>query len=861
MTFDSDGEIEPRDINEILADIEAALNSEFVNPNLGPGGTPGAILRGFGGLPIDQQEQDIAQLSRNMYPSTAAPPFLRKHLEDWVGFEKQVAKVATGTVHLPLDAVKTTSDFDPMFEIGDLAFVDESGERYLLNASVAPMSKQTEITETGTSSEEINSSRTKIAQKFTLDEKTFIQAFAVQVTHVSGTPTFDVRVVGDDNDQPDGILQDARLEENGFQPSDGSDDDQVFTDGGAVLEAGTYWLVFDRTDGKATFDGGTGGTADQVQVNDGSWGLSSNVENLNIDIWQGVTASVQAESKGADGNIDAENITGRELLTSQGTTRWTSHVDDGDATNLEAFTGGQDEETPGAYYRRFKESRAASPDVTEAGIASALTNADIGVTGADVVENTDVDAGQQNTVFKHEDETGSSTTIDGTTTELAQRFTLENRRFLQYVKAQLVTDTSLVVDVRIEKHDGANNEPNGTLAHSRLEKVDYDFGGIDEETITFDEGAYLDPGTYWIVFVRKSGSGDFEGGPISNAVANPGFETYSSSPGAPDDWVKFGGASTVRKETTNVDVGSNAAEVEATDSGAEDRGIQQNLSLEQGIEYTFQARARTDGNAGEVPALWVRDVTNGVDVAEVTGTDGGATYETLSVDVVAEEGITYAIRLGHRAEDVNNGDVVYFDEVDVQNADTVHKEFAGSWSSGSVQGLDTSVIGGVPPHNFRVFVDGSFADDDVAKVIYGHRSLGLGADGKDKGTVSIPGGTKDQRFEEVLPDPLVMSITVVKDPDLFTGDEDTIRDALVNYVDGLGINEEFRHFKAIGRITNNDALQGVVDVTEFLHDLKENDPLPQDLDSGDTSNQTPDSGSTFLVTDPDIDIEVTLQDV
>lgn len=587
------------------------------------------------------------------------------------------------------------------------------------------------------------------------------------------------------------------------------------------------------------------------------------------------TAKIRAQETGGQGNVASGQITDVEFVTGTASTRWNNHVSS--FTNSDALSGGRDEESDADYFRRFRESNAARPDSTLDGIPAALESADIGVTDADIIENSDLDATQDNTPFNHDEESGSTQTIDGTTTLIAQRVTMPRRRFVQYVNAKLASDTDLVVDVEFQGHDSGNNEPDGSRINDRFDFDGWDFDGTNLTSLTFSKGAYIaDAVTFWVVMERTGGSGTFAGGPIAQKVTNGGFETYSTSPGAPDNWNKFATDETfeVTKETTNIDAGSNAVKI---DTGADsapgaDIGIEQSLDLEPGIKYEFKVQACTDGSSGEVPTMWVYDVTNDQVVEEVTGTDGGTSYEDLTATLVPEEDVVYGIRLGMRSEDSSTNDVVYFDEASVTNVDVslkVSSDGGSTWSTeGNVDALFMEVIGGVPQHNFRILAEGG-ADDDVGQVIYDHRPGGIEGDGSVSATVDTDEGTTTQWFDRILQVPVVFSVTVTTTDD-FGGDEDTIRDIIVNYVGGkrtdgteiggLGVKDTLVRNEIISRLLEDDRITGTQDVTELLLERQENRSSPSALQSGDTSNLSPSSGEKLRVIDPSTDIEVTLND-
>lgn len=511
----SEGELVHPTTEGILNNLIAALKAKFRGPNGEPADTTNGsparkFIEAFGALPLMEAYQDMAETLRQSRFNSASGQNLR---DIAFMYEPKPATRSEGRVLVSFKTVQTSPD--PYFVVGDLVFNDTAGQKYDMTADMALPAKSFDSNETGVASNTIDGTRTRIAQRIVLAAETPVQAFGVKVT---GTITLTVRLEGDSAGSPDGALVHANLEKTGFSPTTG-----VFTNGvwdhGAFVAAGTYWLVLTRTAGSATFDGNTGGTANQVKsFTGGSWGLESAVENLNAELVNGGVAELRAQVAGDEGNIDPDSMASVDFASSTVSTRWNSNVGT-DAepatafTNPEAFTGGQDEEDDLNFRERVRRRLAAKPGCSPDGLVAAVEDDVEGVSSADFLENTDLDAGSTDTVFDGNDTGTASETIDGTTTRIAQKFTITERRFVQYFTAKLNTDpgNDLICTVRIETD--AAGSPSGTLVSPHLEETGFDFNGTTETAGTFPQGDYLETGTtYWLVFTRTAGDGTFDGG-------------------------------------------------------------------------------------------------------------------------------------------------------------------------------------------------------------------------------------------------------------------------------------------------------------------------------------------------------------
>lgn len=100
--------------------------------------------------------------------------------------------------------------------------------------------------------------------------------------------------------------------------------------------------------------------------------------------------------------------------------------------------------------------------------------------------------------------------------------------------------------------------------------------------------------------------------PGPNLLVNPGFETYTITPGVPDSWTNSGGIATqLSRETILVNDGVNALKITA-DGSSTNPGVRQTFSsLTPGDAYQFQGYGRSDSvdGATSVPLLILRDDT------------------------------------------------------------------------------------------------------------------------------------------------------------------------------------------------------------------------------------------------------------
>lgn len=504
MPVDSDGVFTKKTTSEIIADFRRELRSQFgAKLDLNVGSPALKLTEAMAAQPVAEIQNTLDDVYRQMFPGTARGQALDDALELF-GTRKQAAR-SEGTVHLNVNEIFTTPN--PLAAAGELYFVGTSGRRYNLIEDILPPSTAFASNEGGTQSETIDATTTRIAQKLVLENATFVQAVRALVTHGGTAPVLDVTIETDNTDEPSGTLAASDLSLTGATPANGTDHDFIFTKG-AVLQAGTYWIVFTRTAGSCTFDGGAGGDADQVSVYGGSWSASANVENLNIDLYKGGEAKVRADLPGATGNAEAGSLLNVVGVVTQALNDFNSKVDSFE--NLIDLAGGQDKESDTVYLDRVRRSVANRETSSLDGIVLTVRNV-TGVRGATGVENTTLVGSSRDKVFDS-DETGvTSEAIDGTPSRIAQKMVTADRRFVQHfnVKANHVSGTPTYT-VRLETDNAG--DPSGTLAFTGAQTTGFqpDNGSITAGV--FDDGEFLEAGTYWLVLEQTSGSATFDGG-------------------------------------------------------------------------------------------------------------------------------------------------------------------------------------------------------------------------------------------------------------------------------------------------------------------------------------------------------------
>lgn len=176
--------------------------------------------------------------------------------------------------------------------------------------------------------------------------------------------------------------------------------------------------------------------------------------------------------------------------------------------------------------------------------------------------------------------------------------------------------------------------------------------------------------------INATGSAFQSGGAAgANLLVNGGFETYTTTPGVPDSWLlQQGTAAQFTKEVTIKRTGSNAVRLTQPGSPAVQSIKQVLVGLVVGQPHYVEVWTRT-GGATASPLMRIWNNTDNTQVTTdtftgfypTTGATGGVTFQKLSAVFTPAAGKTYELRLHSQATAV--GDIVYFDDANVQLAD------------------------------------------------------------------------------------------------------------------------------------------------------------------------------------------------
>lgn len=203
-------------------------------------------------------------------------------------------------------------------------------------------------------------------------------------------------------------------------------------------------------------------------------------------------------------------------------------------------------------------------------------------------------------------------------------------------------------------------------------------------------------------------------------------------------------------------------------------------------------------------------------------------------------------------------------------ADQVKGDTGGGWAlDTTVENLYASLIGGLPPKSFRAYVSGGL-DDDVGQKIFETKAAGIYSDGSTASTVTdLSGNSHTLYFERPTLVPLVLDITVTKTA-AFNGNEDSIRDVVIEYIGGtdsnsvtqigLAVEEKAVRNEIISRILDDDNIAGLEDVITLRLGDRATYPTPASLTSGQESNLIPTIGQEYTIDDPANDIRVTINE-
>lgn len=871
--FDADNAIyAPRVLNqEIYPDLLRAL-SDRVGPRSKSTTNPVRALADASlALPWDDIEQDLAAIVAALidpFSANAAqlPGFT------WPIDEPQPAKTAAGTIEL--DYIKPFTSPSPLVARNDATFIDINDREYTPDADIPVPEVLNEKTGTGTASQTIaTTGLTKIAWKIpAFTDKEYLQGVRFLINHVSGTPTVTLRIETDSSGVPSGTLKDADLEDTGITPANGTAHFEGFPSGAYTDEDGeVLWLVLTCTAGSFTVDGSASGTAGDVKVWNGSnYVDDANIKAFNGTIYAGGVVAVTASAQGAAGNISAESIVDVSLATTAAQTNWDDNVQSDGANNTDAFVGGADAETAREARNRIRFERAARPGGSIPGLERALKNT-VGVLDAKVGENKTTTAGTDETAYDGSADTGTnSETIDATTPFIAARFTPTQRTFVQHVALTLNSNNAFEGTVSIQSESGG--DPGGLLATGTTTAAGgYDPAATAREVVVLNDGVYLEVGTtYFVVIQRTSGDGQFDGDIAATLLTNGGFETYTTTPGAPDSWSDAsGGNATLDKETTIVRTGTNAVKITAGATPSANEGIKQALTTTAERYYRVAAWARTGGSAGERARLLIRNTTDSVDTVTADGTDATTTYEELEVTFQAVDGKSYEVHLIHTPT-AATGEIVYFDDSIAVASNVLNSTDGSTWAADNgIDDMNVEVIGGIPPKSGRAVVRAGSATN-IAKTLILNRMPGNDLSGDTSGTATVDGVEYTEWFRRPTAVPVVIDVAIETRP-AYPGGDDPAKDVLVEYVggtdsddvfhEGEGLGGELVIKEAIGRLQDDNLLPGVKDTTTFRVARKSAVASPDLLTSSHEVNLTATDLEYFEVTSPSVDIRITRTEV
>lgn len=146
-------------------------------------------------------------------------------------------------------------------------------------------------------------------------------------------------------------------------------------------------------------------------------------------------------------------------------------------------------------------------------------------------------------------------------------------------------------------------------------------------------------------------------------IENGSFEDYDTTPGLPASWdnATASGTTFEREETIFVDGDQGLKVTVAGNVG--DEGVQQDFDVPETTKYTAKVQTRTGGTAGEVPKLEVVETGTGNSEGTATGSDGGTSFEELSVTWEGDSVSQYRVKLVQ--DGGSGGEVLFFDVAEV----------------------------------------------------------------------------------------------------------------------------------------------------------------------------------------------------
>ena len=275
------------------------------------------------------------------------------------------------------------------------------------------------------------------------------------------------------------------------------------------------------------------------------------------------------------------------------------------------------------------------------------------------------------------------------------------------------------------------------------------------------------------------------------------------------------------------------------------------------VDYTvptpeFRVRLETD-NAGEPSGVLV---ASGFDKRGV-GLDDDS-FDTGTWDLGEYVETTSTIWL---VWEVEVGSCT-FDGDNAGGTNNVRRWDGAAWSASAVvKNLNMELIGGIPPSGFRLVIGGTATSTLIAQAIWDNKAAGARSDGLVSGTATdVSDRLQTMRWDE--PDLTAVKATVVvTKTSEFDGDEDSIRDVIIEYIGGLdtggnahlglNVNAKIVRNEIISRILEDANLKGLEDVTTLT--------IGRVSGSESASNLVPNDGEEFFVDDP-ADLSVTINE-
>jgi hypothetical protein len=286
--------------------------------------------------------------------------------------------------------------------------------------------------------------------------------------------------------------------------------------------------------------------------------------------------------------------------------------------------------------------------------------------------------------------------------------------------------------------------------------------------------------------------------------------------------------------------------------------------VDHGVAPTFDVRLETN-SAGEASGALV---FTGAQVTGFSPADGSTSAEQLDEGEYVDAG-TYWLVFTQ-----TNGDGTFDGATSGTSGDVMVFNGATWANDANINEGNVELIGGLPPHSFRIFASEEADVDTIAQAIWDSRPVGIPPDGIEEGdAVDRDGNVKVQNFDHLVEVPVVVKVTVQHDSG-FEGDADTVKDLIVSYIggndtggtlhQGLDVDEALVRMELVQRILDDTLVSGIVDVPadSVLMERRSVRATPGDLTGADVADKLSAlTGEVFVVDDVANDIEVVLVSV